>query len=206
MKTETITIKDKAKNENTCTYNVYVDKNSPTCTTNKTKTKDKDGVDGTINCSDTGGSGCDSSNNNTFSNKKKNTTFTVKDVAGNTGTCTVKVTSYSENRYRTAKSCSFKYQATCTTTKNLFVPAETSCSGSSITWGGYTWTANGRGNGCSKSDNNTDGPCCSFKRYYSCTKTGTHTSGSDCGWNDWSTSSCTVSSDKCEKKSVTLYK
>ena len=90
-KTYTFTIKDRAGNTNTCKANVYLDVDKPTCGSNDGKTSwvNKD-YTANVNCKDTGGSGCSQSK---FSKKLttdgKKDSITIRDVAGNTTSCTV---------------------------------------------------------------------------------------------------------------------
>ena len=97
-KTASVDIYDKVGNKNTCTYNVYVDTTAPTCSISKTSTGGTGGVGVGISCSDSN-SGCKSDNPTSGSSLKSNTTYTVYDTAGNSGTCSVSITSYSCNGY-----------------------------------------------------------------------------------------------------------
>ena len=152
-KTSTIasyTIKDNAGNTVTCpsrTANVYVDKNSPTCTNSGDSTSWTNGSR-TINygCSDTGGSGCNSSysgGSTTFSSSTKTSTissYTIKDNAGNTVTCS----SRTANVYvdKNSPTCSFSYSTTSWTNQLVGVTFTTrDTGGSSIAY--YTYTMNG---------------------------------------------------------------
>ena len=93
VKTANITIKDKAGNSNSCSMNVYVDKQKPTCTVSGGSTSWTGGNRTvTINCNDGSGSGCKvSSFKDTVSTTTKTKTYTVEDNAGNTGTCTANI-------------------------------------------------------------------------------------------------------------------
>lgn len=73
---------------------VKLDRTSPTCKISKTKTGSTSGVNISISCSDgSGASGCKKDNPKTDSKLKSDTTKTVKDNAGNKGTCKVSVSS-----------------------------------------------------------------------------------------------------------------
>ena len=92
--TDTITISDNAGNTNSCTYNVYLDKESPTCGTvlgaSTTWTRGDRIV--AQACSDTGGSGCaKASYAKTYTTSTKTDTITISDNAGNTNSCTYNV-------------------------------------------------------------------------------------------------------------------
>lgn len=93
VKTANITIKDKAGNSNSCSMNVYVDKQKPTCTVSGGSTSWTGGNRTvTINCNDGSGSGCKvSSFKDTVTTTTKTKTYTVEDNAGNTGTCTANI-------------------------------------------------------------------------------------------------------------------
>ena len=88
-KTDTITIKDAAGNTNTCTYNVYVDKDKPTCgdVTGASKTWSKDDRIIKQECTDKG-SGCATTTyEKKFDTTTKTSNFVMKDNAGNETTC-----------------------------------------------------------------------------------------------------------------------
>ena len=100
-KTGNVTIKDNAGWTTNCAANVYVDKNAPTCGsisgastswTNGNRTI-------TVNCNDSGGSGC-GAKSQTFSSTKRTSSITLKDGAGNSVSCGVNV--YVD---KTAPSC-----------------------------------------------------------------------------------------------------
>lgn len=78
-------------------YAVWKDDIKPTCTTSKSNTNTTSGVTVKVTCSDSG-SGC-TSGSTTYKGVKKNTTYTVKDKAGNSGTCKVSISSYKQYRY-----------------------------------------------------------------------------------------------------------
>lgn len=65
---------------------IRIDKTKPTCgTVNKTTTYDRNGVDGTVGCSDSA-SGC-TKNTYSFENKKESYSVEIKDTAGNKNYC-----------------------------------------------------------------------------------------------------------------------
>ena len=89
VKTKNLTIKDKAGNTNTCSMNVYVDKQAPTCTVSDGSTSwIKGSRTVTVTCNDGNGSGCKvSSFKDTVSSSTAIKTYTVEDNAGNKCTC-----------------------------------------------------------------------------------------------------------------------
>lgn len=92
MKTETVTIQDKAGNKTICTLNVYSDQIKPTCTQNNTPTSwTNQNRTITTKCNDTL-SGCvEGITTTTYTSDKLNDTFLVYDNAGNSGECNVTV-------------------------------------------------------------------------------------------------------------------
>lgn len=93
VKTKNVTIKDNAGNTNTCSMNVYVDKQAPTCTVSGGSTNwIKGSRTVTVSCNDGNGSGCKVSTfSDTVSTTTKTKTYTVEDNAGNKGTCTANI-------------------------------------------------------------------------------------------------------------------
>ena len=89
------------------TYNdnitIMLDRTGPSCTPTKTNTGGFDGVSGTISCSDTY-SGCRNNNVSSFTNQKSSTSFTVYDILGNPGSCSLTVSPVTYYRTRT-RSC-----------------------------------------------------------------------------------------------------
>ena len=80
-------------------YAVWKDEEAPTCTATKTGgINSEGGVTFSITCNDTG-SGCTAASTYTKTGIKSNTTFTVYDNAGNSGTCSGAVTSFNCNGY-----------------------------------------------------------------------------------------------------------
>ena len=93
--TSTVTYKacDKVGNCSSGTsITVKLDTGNPSCTISKTSTGSKSGVSISISCSD-GTSGCRSGNPKTDSGLKSDTSKTVYDKAGNSGTCKVSISS-----------------------------------------------------------------------------------------------------------------
>ena len=83
-------------------YDAYSDRKSPTCVATKSNTGTTSGVTVTVTCDDgTDQSGCVSSGDDQGSHTgvTSDTTYTVKDAVGNSGTCSVSVTS--------SQSCSY---------------------------------------------------------------------------------------------------
>lgn len=99
---------------------IKIDKKGPSCTVSKTKTKTKDGVSVKVSCSDNGGPGggigCDTSRGGygTHTGLKSNKTYTVYDKLGNSGTCSVSISSYScctKKVYNTTMRSSYCYNS-----------------------------------------------------------------------------------------------
>ena len=93
VKTQNITIGDKAGNTNSCPVNVYVDKQAPTC---KVSGGDTNWVRGsrsvTVTCADGNGSGCKvASFVDTVTTTTVTKTYTVEDKAGNKASCTANI-------------------------------------------------------------------------------------------------------------------
>ena len=226
-------IEDKAGNKTTCSkvFTVMVDKDIPTCKVTDTSIKSitgNSGASGYITISDTGGSGAKESKKE-FSGLTENKSYTVYDNAGNSATCTVKVTATTEYRYRTCtqyKSCRVAACGidTCAYTTNT-------CRGG---WVGRVYgdtyrccTARGCSEGCyvsSPSANcrkkTTAGRCLvNSGRWDSC-KTGSantcqsgynYCANSECGcdtWSEygaWSTAKCYPKTSEKECKTRTYY-
>lgn len=115
-KTSTITIKDNVGNTTVCPVNVYLDKDKPTCGTNTGSTKwTNQNRTVSVNCNDkSDGSGCSQSKfTTTFTSNGTTDKITIRDVAGNTNTCTV-------NKYidKTNPSCGSVTGASTSWTKN----------------------------------------------------------------------------------------
>lgn len=140
-KTSSITIRDNVGHTTTCPVNVYIDKTSPTCGYNNGSTSwTNSNRTVTVNCNDSGGSGC-SSVSKTFSSTTKTSNITLRDGAGNSVSCGV----------------------------NVYVDkTPPSCNGSSGT--STTWTRSDRNIsvGCVDSDSGCKQG--SFSKYYNYTK------------------------------------
>jgi prepilin-type N-terminal cleavage/methylation domain-containing protein len=96
--TASIEISDNVGNKTTCSYNVYVDKNKPSCSVSKSNAGSESGVNTSVSCSDSGGSGVSSCPGG-HSGLKSGTSYTVTDRAGNSNTCSVGVEGYNCNGY-----------------------------------------------------------------------------------------------------------
>jgi len=118
--TKSWTIKDKAGNETTCraTTEVLIDIAAPTCATSGASTSWATSRTITYGCSDTGGSGCATSNvSKTFTTTTKTWTipqYTIKDKAGNTRTCSPTSNPTTINVYvdKTGPKCTYSGAST----------------------------------------------------------------------------------------------
>ncbi len=197
------------------TFNLYAqwkDVKKPTCTTTKSNKGTTSGVTVTVKCSDAG-DGCTQSTY-TYTKVKSSKTYTVTDKAGNTGTCSVSVSSKKETRYQT-RSCSTA--ARCS-------------SAGCATWGSwqnYTCYGNAPSYACSWASSHGDGKtvkyrcyavhgcaaaedsksmvqkatCSTYNRSYD--KCGCSTWGSYGSFSSWSEKSCTSTSTKlCESRTI----
>ena len=177
----------------------WIDNIKPTCSISKSNTYKTTGVTVTVKCSDAG-TGCKTSKSK-HTGVKKTTTYTVKDKAGNSGTCTATITKVHQTRHKT------RNWNKCKTTKNTCKYGCSTCHGykynGNIDSGGKckskTWGTCGKGTQC------TD---CTYDCNCSSCKTG---SKNECvgGWNSWgswsswSTSSCSESTaKKCDSRTV----
>ena len=111
-----VTISKGSTGNKSYTANWY-DTTPPTCTTSKSNTESTDGVTVSITCSDSG-SGCSSSNTLSYTGVKSDQTYTVYDNEGNSGSCSVSVSSYTVYRSKTRtcsewKSCNSYSHGTC---------------------------------------------------------------------------------------------
>ena len=91
--TDSLEISDNAGNKTTCSYNVYHDKQAPSCGNNSGSTSwTNQNRTVSVDCSETFGSGC---TKNSFSNEFKSTktsdNITISDSAGNSRNCPVNV-------------------------------------------------------------------------------------------------------------------
>ena len=87
-------VQDKAGNEVSVTIEAMIDRTNPACSTKKSNLNTTDGVTVDVICSD-GESGCDK--NSYVSREEKQTsskTYTVKDNAGNSKSCSVEIFGY----------------------------------------------------------------------------------------------------------------
>jgi uncharacterized repeat protein (TIGR02543 family) len=89
----------------------WVDKIKPTCETTKSNTDSNKGVTVTVKCSDSG-SGCKNASSK-HTGVKKDTTYTVKDNSGNSGSCSVSVSSKTKWRKKTCSTCKRCSDAGC---------------------------------------------------------------------------------------------
>ena len=141
--TSSVDIYDNVGNKTNCSYDVYVDKTGPSCSVSKTATGSTGGVSVSISCSD-GQSGCRSNNVKSDSGLKSNTTYTVYDNLGNSGTCSVSITGYDCNGYNCNPydcSCSNCYYGS-NTCQGGYVSNGVSCStqiGGYDESGSYSW-------------------------------------------------------------------
>ena len=91
----TIKVKDLAGNIASKLVNItMIDRTAPTCEVEKTLQDSTAGVSLTVKCTD-GESGC---NDETHTGVKANTTYTVRDQVGNTGSCSVEISSRTDIR------------------------------------------------------------------------------------------------------------
>ena len=100
------TVYDNAGNSVLCPQNrtVQIDKTKPTCSVSKSNTYSTDGVTTSVSRSDSGGSKINKSDSDSGeTGVKSSKTYYVKDNAGNTGSCSVTVSSQGQTR---SKSCS----------------------------------------------------------------------------------------------------
>ena len=106
-----VSVSKGSKGDRTYTAN-WKDASLPTCTTSKSNTGSTDGVTVSITCSDVG-SGCSSSNTLSYTGVKESATYTVKDNAGNQGSCDVSVSSQSQKRTRTCSAYNTCQNSAC---------------------------------------------------------------------------------------------
>ena len=149
---------DNAGNEAQCNYvNVYIDRTLPTCSVRKSNTGTTSGVTTSVAASDSGGSGLNvSASNSGETGVKSSKTYYVKDYAGNTGSCSVTVTSSDCN-------CSDCHTGS-NTCKGGYDTYNIGCTSGCAA--GYTHMGNGSAN--------TNGTTCYCQKYNSC-KTGSNT-------------------------------
>lgn len=111
-----IRVTDNAGNVSpSATSKIQIDKTKPTCSTSKSNTGKQSGVTVSITCKDnkkevnSGVASCPSKQTGVKSDK----TYTVKDKAGNSNTCSVKVTKYRMYRRRECATCKRCKSAPC---------------------------------------------------------------------------------------------
>lgn len=204
------TISDKAGNSRTCpAVDIKLDRSAPSCTASKSNLYTTTGVTASFSCSDNPSnvyrSGVDSCTA-TKTGLKSNSSYAIKDNAGNSGTCSVSVTPYTQYSRRTRSS----WWDDCAT-------------GSNTCQGGYDY---GSWGDCSvprdfvpTSSSTECAQCnpnlykCRSKIYNSC-KTGRNTCqggtkyGSWSGYSAWSSDNhCSnyTNSSTCEQQSRTAY-
>lgn len=97
---------------NTCTISVKVDKTPPSCTATKSNTGKTNGVTATFSCTDEGSSVVSCTSKKT--ELKSSQSYSIKDKAGNSGTCSVTVTSETQYRKRSCDTCTSCSSAACT--------------------------------------------------------------------------------------------
>ncbi len=127
------TIEDNAGNTAQCVgygFDVWIDKTAPTCSATKTTVNDTGGVDFSVGCNDSGGSGvktCAGSGSNpaAINNVTASRQFTVTDNAGNTNSCSSTVSSKKQNRTAYCSSCGRCKNAGC----EYVEPCTKSCCG-----------------------------------------------------------------------------
>ncbi len=90
-------VEDRAGNKNKCNLEIKKDATKPTCQTSKSHTGTTDGVTVSIACNDSSPSSGIASCPPTQTGVKAGSTYTVKDGAGNTNTCSVSITETHQN-------------------------------------------------------------------------------------------------------------
>jgi len=162
-------------NVSDCTVNLYVnwvDNIAPTCSISYRSGESSwvtSGVDITVKCKDSG-SGCTKASTN-YDNVTSDKTYTVKDAAGNSGTCKLDITSRTRYKKRTRS-----WISKCTS----------SCEGGYVCSSATTAYCNPDAGLVS-----IDGKCCYWDSCKSTTWTGCYSSWGS--WSGYSYSSCTES-------------
>ena len=101
-----VEVTDEAYNKTTINLIVAIDKTAPTCKLKETK-NGTEGVDGMYKCTGDSMSGCSTTNGGgEFSGLKNSATKTVKDKAGNEGTCRIVIEAYTFPNTGTCGDCS----------------------------------------------------------------------------------------------------
>ena len=189
--------------------NIKVDTVNPKCSISKTTKDSPNGVTVSITCSDSHSDVKDCNTSNSATSKLKTGTYTynVKDNAGNTGSCSVKVSSGTQYRKRkcsTCKTCNSapcaKYYYSCSCKDHSGMPgSKTGTSKSKMscnTW--CTTTFDGYVAG--------EGSVSCTERKASCSKCNCDSWGNYGSWDyDNKCSSSDVSSHKCSHESRTAY-
>ena len=151
------TVSDNAGNSTVCPANqtVRIDKTKPTCESSKSNTNSTSGVTATFTCKDTGGSGVVSCTS-TKTGLKQSGSYTIKDKAGNSGTCSVTVSSKTQYTKRSCNiyyanegvcgcylynSCNACYNNCLTQSSSWICPSGTNVAyGNCFRYTAYTWT------------------------------------------------------------------
>ena len=191
-------------------YYFKIDQTVPSCTIKKTTTGETAGVDYTVTCKDSGGSGvskCAGNTTKTSVSKTDRTTDVkhyVYDAAGNVNTCSMTVTSQLQKKtcstYSSCTSSSCGY-ATCT-------------SGSWCGWNRECVTAGGSGSYCPSGyelvgSSTSSGNCCKNTSAKTCKSSCcgyAYCASSSCGcysWGSWTNaSSCTAATSVRQCRTV----
>ena len=150
--TGSVTISDKVGNTRSCTYDVYVDKEAPTCgtATNASKTWTKDSRTIKQACTETTGSKCVKSSYNTTYSSGTTTTGSVKisDNVGNERTCTYNV--YVDKDAPATPTIS-NPNGTNWSYSDFALTVSSSDSGSGISYYQYTYASNATSTGTNSS-------------------------------------------------------
>ena len=198
----TWTISDNAGNSRTCkAVGIKLDRSAPSCTSSKSNLYTSTGVTASFKCSDNPSksnskvASCTATQKGLKSNKK----YSIKDNAGNSGTCSVSVSAYTQYSKRTRSS----WWDSCATGRNT-------CSGGYDCRGGYVSRSYVIDTGCV--GRHVDASCASgyTKRNCSQGKSGTSSGcGCDCVKTYWDScassvwNSCKTGSNTC--RSGTKY-
>ena len=218
-------IQDKAGNKTTCSkeFTVKVDKDKPTCSVHDTSNIPNTGASGYISVSDTGGSGATQTRID-FSRLISNRSYTISDNAGNSATCTVRVTKYSQTSYKTCsryKSCRNSACGidNCAYTENECVGGYVKKYGHYYSYCGSQGCGNAHCHESSPGPGYVKGGSCVVSSYYdSCLSTRSvcrsdyyscRTSGCGCeswsSWSSWSFSGCNSISNTKTCRTRTYY-
>ena len=205
------TIEDNAGNTAQCVgygFDVWIDKTAPKCVVSKSNTISTSGVTIDVTCSDSGGSGvssCDGSSSTSrhYTNVTNGRTYSVRDGAGNTNSCSSSVSSKKQNSTAYCSSCTRCENAGC----QKVATCTNSCCGThqcGTKFGGFTYgSCSDKGTGCTQTssigslhvcscpkycdDTCTKKSCCGCETYYkSCSSCGCDDSLSYSDWFDGS--------------------